>query len=175
MKVAELREIAKAKKIKNWWKLSKADLTAAIEGVTGEVHEFLKVVKKEKINTENIDTETIEKIADDNEIILRENELKEVQTKLKSKGMKVVYAEKDGKIHVMKDYGGIWPLWYKYKNLGYKNIMAFEYQKVFGDKPDTNKRTIKKSEFIKNNANPDVNLIHEEFDKGGKTCKNTEN
>lgn len=83
------------------------------------------------------------------------------------KNLKVIYCEKDNKIHVIKDHGSIWPLWYKYKDLGYKNIMAFDYEKVFGDKIDTNKRTLKKSNFMRKWASSDVNITHEEFEKSG--------
>lgn len=79
--------------------------------------------------------------------------------------LKVIYAEKDNKVYVIKDNGTIWGLWHKYNDQGYKNVMAFEYDKCFGDKVDTNKKTIKKSTFIRNNGTPDVNVKFEEFDK----------
>lgn len=79
--------------------------------------------------------------------------------------LKVVYAEKNGKVCIIKDNGTIWGLWYKYNARGYKNIMAFEYDKCFGNGTNTNKRTMKKYEFIKANGNPDVTVTFEEFDK----------
>lgn len=93
-------------------------------------------------------------------------EPKEEKTqKSRKSNLKVIYAEKDNKIHVIKDNGTIWGLWYKYNAQGFKNIMAFEYDKCFGDKIDTNKKTIKKSSFIRANANSDITITDEEFEK----------
>lgn len=95
----------------------------------------------------------------------KEEKKEEKTQKSRKSNLKVIYAEKDNKIHVIKDNGTIWGLWYKYNAQGFKNIMAFEYDKCFGDKVDTNKKTIKKSSFIRANANPDITITDEEFEK----------
>lgn len=94
-----------------------------------------------------------------------EEKKEEKKPRAKRSALKVIYAEKDGKICIIKDNGTIWGLWYKYNAQGYKNIMAFEYDKCFGNGQDTNKRTINKSNFIKSHGNPDVSVTFEEFDK----------
>lgn len=193
MKVATLKEIAKNNKIKNWWTMNKAQLIEALENfkpeenkveevieevkvekkshVKSEILEMQKILKENKI--EDVTKEKIEELADQNEIILQEEDIELLLSKVNTKKVKVVYAEKDGMVHIFKDQGGIWELWYKYRELNFVNIMAFKYEKCFGEKQDTNKKTIKKSEFIRKYANPDINIKHEEFEKGGKHEENT--
>lgn len=87
-----------------------------------------------------------------------EEKKEEKKPRAKRSTLKVVYAEKDGNIFIIKDNGTIWGLWYKYNAQGYKNIMAFEYDKCFGEGINTNNRTMKKYEFIKKYGNPDLTI-----------------
>lgn len=193
MKVATLKEIAKNNKVKNWRTMNKAQLIEALENVKheenkveakvetkvvekksnvkSEILEMQKILKENKI--EDVTKEKIEELADQNEIILQEEDIELLLSKVNTKKVKVVYAEKDSTIHIFKDEGGIWELWYKYNSQCFKNVMAFTYDKCFGEKVNTNKKTIKKSEFIRKYANPDINIKHEEFEKGGKHEENT--
>jgi len=121
-----------------------------------------------KNKTDDIILEEIEAISDKNEIILNTDEIQKLLKIVKSKikvDEKIIYAIKDEKIHVIKDIGQINDLWYKYRDLGYKQIKTITYNKAFGFKENKNIRHQKVIDFIIKNANQDLKIKHETFNK----------
>jgi len=190
----ELKELAKEFKVKNWWTLNKAELVTEISKLTAEpetpakpakpakptkemkhIAECVKQQLKDGMDEEKI-KEAIDNVAVEQEVILHNDQIEAIYAIVtkpkqiksnkipKEKLPTIVYAEKDGKVHIMKEFMNANDLYQKYKT-EYKHVRPIGYNIAFGIKENNNPRLIKEIEFIKNRANKDITITHEILDK----------
>lgn len=131
-----------------------------------EIKEVKELVKNQKLDICKMTVESLIDLAISNEINLNEDDAKAIWSESVSKNLKVIYAKKDGMIHVLKEQGKSNDLWYKYRDLGFSSITVFEYKKVFLSSERIN-RSPNKCEFIRKHANPDI-FVTSEILIGGK-------
>lgn len=133
--------------------------------VKSEVKEILEIVKTQKLDIAKMTAESLVQLALDNEINLQDDDAEVIYINAVAKNLKVIYAKKDGMIHVIKENGKSNDLWYKYRDLEYNCISVFEYKKCFFSN-ERNNRAAKKCEFVRKYANPSIEVTIEKF-KGG--------